>query len=115
MKEQTVIDVGNHLPIVDFLFNVLANGENGPNLLLGFFYLYITITILAIITYKLGFARKLPLLKSVVVYIFLFIGCTIISWFGLKLPMAESLFIIAIILAVYRYRLHRSRQAKAGN
>ncbi|QDP40048.1 YlaH-like family protein [Radiobacillus deserti] len=114
MNEQSVMDVGNNLPIVDFLFNVLANGEDGPNLTLGFFYLYLTITILAIITYKLGFARKLPLLKSIVVYIFLLIGAIVITILGLKLPMAESLFIIAIVLAIYRYRLHRTRQARAS-
>ncbi|SDJ75129.1 YlaH-like protein [Sediminibacillus albus] len=111
-ESNEVIDVGNNLPIVDFLFNTIANGESGQNLLLGFFLLYLTIAILLACSYKLGFARKLPLLKSLVVYIFLFIGAFIITLLGLKLPMAECLVIIVLILAIYRFRLAQDRKRR---
>lgn len=110
-ETKEVIDVGNNLPVADFLFNTLANGENGPDLVLGFFFLYLTIAVLLAISFKLGFARKLPLLKSLVVYIFLSIGAVIIAFLGLKLPMAESLIIIVLILGTYRFRLYQERKA----
>ncbi|SDL78247.1 YlaH-like family protein [Sediminibacillus halophilus] len=102
------IDIGNNLPIVDFLFNTAANGD----LLVGFLLLYLTIGILLAICYKLGFARKLPLLKSLIVYIFLFIGAFIIAMLGLKLPMAECLVIIALVLGIYRFRLAQDRKRR---
>ncbi|WP_234400716.1 YlaH-like family protein [Virgibacillus senegalensis] len=109
MEETTNgIDVGNNLPIVDFLFNTAANGD----LLVGFLLLYLTIAILLAISYKLGFARKLPLLKSLIVYIFLFIGAFVIAMLGLKLPMAECLVIIALVLGIYRFRLAQDRKRR---
>ncbi|WP_077622151.1 YlaH-like family protein [Sediminibacillus massiliensis] len=104
------IDIGNNLPVVDFLFNTVANGED--NLLLGFFLLYITIAILLAASFKLGFARKLPVLKSVVVYIVLLIGAFVIAILGLKLPMAECLIIIVLVLGTYRFRLYQERKQR---
>ncbi|MGC4375497.1 YlaH-like family protein [Fictibacillus sp. Mic-4] len=78
----------------------------------GFFLLYIVITILSIIVYKLGFAKKLPILKSAVIYTFLVIGCFPLTLFGIGLPVAEGLIVAALILIIYKVRLYQSKKAK---
>ncbi|HLS23068.1 MAG TPA: YlaH-like family protein [Pseudogracilibacillus sp.] len=74
---------------------------------------YILNVILGIISYKLGFARELPLLKSIIVYIMLFIGMFVITIFNLfGLPITESLIVISLVLAIYRFRMYRERKAR---
>jgi len=77
---------------------------------------YVLNLIFGIIAYKLGFARKLPLLKSICVYIMLVVGVFIITLFSsiAELPITESLIIISIVLGIYRFRLHRERKRKAN-
>jgi membrane protein implicated in regulation of membrane protease activity len=75
---------------------------------------YIAIVILAILVFNLGFARELPILKKVVVYIMLIIGCFVL-WlmeFAFGAPIIVVLIISALILAIYRYRLYRHREEK---
>jgi hypothetical protein len=76
----------------------------------GMWLLYLTIVALSIIVYKLGFARKLPLGKSIVIYTFLILGCTIMTFFGIFLPVAEGLLVAALILIIYKIRLHQSKK-----
>ncbi|MBA4537922.1 YlaH-like family protein [Bacillus aquiflavi] len=83
------------------------------NPVLGMWLLYITIIILTIIVYKLGFAKKLPIGKSVIIYILLILGCTILTFFGVFLPVAEGLVVAALILIIYKIRLRQ--QKKAGS
>jgi hypothetical protein len=71
---------------------------------------YFYIVILSAIVYKLGFAKKLPLVKNIVIYAFLFIGCFIMLIFSYALPIAEGLAVAAIILIVYKIRLHQSKK-----
>lgn len=74
---------------------------------------YILNVIFGVIAYKLGFARKLPLLKSIIVYFMLFVGMYIVSIFNLLgLPITETLIIISVVLGIYRYRLYRERKAR---
>ncbi|WP_163970786.1 YlaH-like family protein [Oceanobacillus halotolerans] len=74
---------------------------------------YILNIIFGIIAFKLGFARKLPIAKTVIVYILLAIGMYIITIFSIfKMPMTESLIIISVIMGIYRLRLHQQRKAK---
>jgi hypothetical protein len=80
---------------------------------LGMWLLYLTILALSIVVYKLGFAKKLPLGKSIVIYIFLSVGCTIFTFFGIFLPIAEGLVVAAIILILYKIRLHQSKKQQA--
>lgn len=95
------------------IFDLLIHYNLAAHIYLIFFVLNY---IFAAIAYQLGFARKLPLLKSVFVYIMLGAGTYILTIFSiLKLPITESLMIIALVLAIYRYRLHRERQRKAQN
>lgn len=81
-----------------------------------FWTFYVLNLILASVAYKLGFARKLPLLKSVLVYVMLAIGNFILTIASIvKYPITEILLIMVVILGIYRFRLHREREAtKAG-
>lgn len=72
--------------------------------------LYGTIVFLSIIVYKLGFARKLPLLKSLIIYIFLLIGCGILTLLSLQMPIVGALFFAALVLIIYKWRLHAAKR-----
>lgn len=99
---------------MDSNFNLIFNWileTYGPDHM--FWTLYVLNLIFGSIAYKLGFARELPLLKSIFVYIMLAVGTFIITIFSImKLPITESLIITSIILAIYRFRLHRERKRK---
>ncbi len=115
-----MLNVPNDLwPIADMFFQGLGaevnmNNEDEVALLFrGFFLLYLTVVALAIITFKLGFARKLPLLQNIIVYGVLVVGTFFLTLIlGLNLPIAESLLASAIVLGIYRIRLHRERESR---
>ncbi|PEA55490.1 hypothetical protein CON64_08150 [Bacillus pseudomycoides] len=90
------------------LYNVDTNPE------LGMWLLYGTIIIFSIIVYNLGFARKLSLLKNVVIYTLLILGCTILTFFAVFLPVGEGLVVAIIILGIYKLRLRQAKDSKAG-
>jgi hypothetical protein len=77
---------------------------------------YVLNLIFGVIAYKLGFARKLSLLKNIVVYILLAIGMFIITLFSSigGYPITESLIVISAVLGIYRYRLHKERKEGAN-
>lgn len=85
-----------------------------------FNWLYVLNLIFGIIAYRLGFARKLPLLKSFLVYIMLAIGTFILTIFnvlgtwtqGPVAPVTEVLILTSLVLAIYRFRMYRTRQAR---
>ncbi|MDQ0162815.1 YlaH-like family protein [Bacillus alveayuensis] len=101
-----MVDVQERLSFFATLYRVDEQPEAGM------WYLYITILILSIIVYKLGFAKKLPILKSAIIYLFLGFGCTILTFLGIFLPVAEGLVVAALILIIYKIRLHRSKKAE---
>lgn len=79
----------------------------------GFWLMYAIIFILSVVAYKLGFARKLPLLKSIFVYILLIFGTFITTTLSiLQFPIAESLIVIVIVLAIYRFRMYWERKQR---
>lgn len=81
-----------------------------------FWIFYVLNLIFGITAYKLGFAKRLPLMKSFVVYILLALGTFIITIFSIiKLPMTESLIVVSIVMGLYRLRLHRERKEKQGS
>jgi hypothetical protein len=100
-----------------------ASGEDSSSIALllgidhdpvrGFLLLYLVITTLSILVFKLGFAKKLPPLKSVLIYLFLIIGCFPLTFFGIGLPVAEGLFVAALILIIYKVRLYQSKREKS--
>jgi hypothetical protein len=98
------VNVFERLTFFASLYKVDANPEKGMWLL------YITIFLLAAIVYRLGFAKKLPLLKNVIIYVLLALGCTILTFFAVFLPIAEGLVVAALVLIIYKIRLYQSKK-----
>lgn len=74
---------------------------------------YITfflVFILSAIVFKLGFARELSLIKNIIIYTFLFLGCIMLTFFAFFLPMVEGLMVAALILIVYKSRMWRDKR-----
>lgn len=90
------------------LFAALYRVDEYPEV--GMWYLYITIFGLCIVVYQLGFAKKLPLLKNIVLYAMMAFGCTILCFLGVFLPMAEGLMLTVVILGIYKLRLRSSKR-----
>ncbi len=61
-------------------FAKLCKVDENPEL--GMWLLYGIIIILSAIVYNLGFARKLSIIKNIVIYISLAIGCTVLTFFA---------------------------------
>ncbi|WP_428908784.1 YlaH-like family protein [Niallia sp. Krafla_26] len=97
------MDITDRLSFFAALYKVDENSD------LGMWLLYITILLLCILVFKLGFSQKLPLLKSVIIYLFLIFGCTFLSFLGIFLPITEGLVVAAMILIIYKIRLHRHK------
>lgn len=95
------MDVIGRLSFFASLYNVHEQPTKGMWLL------YATIVVLSIIVYRLGFARKLPMLKNVIIYSLLVLGCTILTFFAVFLPVAEGLLVAAVVLIIYKWRLRR--------
>lgn len=92
------------------LFNFIVDHFGTDHI---FWTFYVLNLIFSIIAYKLGFARELPPLKSLIVYVLLALGVFIIAIFSiLKYPMTESLIIISAVLGVYRFRLYQERSKR---
>ncbi|MGX1264791.1 CHASE2 domain-containing sensor protein [Rossellomorea marisflavi] len=98
------MDVTERLSFFASLYRVDQNAE------LGMWLLYLTIIGLSILVYKLGFAKKLPIAKSIVIYLFLVMGCTFLTFLGIFLPVAEGLVIAALILIIYKVRLNNEKR-----
>ena len=78
-----------------------------------FLIFYVLNLIFGIIAYKFGFAKKLPLMKSFIIYILLALGTFILTIFSImRFPMTESLIIVSIVMGLYRFRLHLERKNK---
>lgn len=98
------MDVAERLSFFAALYKVSEQPK------VGMWLLYLTIVALSIVVYKLGFAKKLPLGKSFIIYVFLFLGCSILTFLGIFLPVAEGLVVAALILIIYKIRLHQSKK-----
>ncbi|KKI93784.1 membrane protein [Bacillus sp. SA1-12] len=103
------MDITERLSFFPSLYNVVEHPK------VGMWMLYLTILALSIVVYKLGFAKKLPILKSAVIYLFLAFGCTVLTFLGIFLPVAEGLVVAALILIIYKIRLHQSKKQEAEN
>lgn len=97
------MDITQNLPFFASLYRV-GDPEYTK---IGMWALYLTIVLLCSLVYKLGFAKKLPLGKTIIVYVILAFGCTFLTFLALFLPLAEVLVIATLFLAIYKYRLHR--------
>src|SRR5699024_2170964 len=95
------------------LFNYILDHFGTNNM---YWIFYALNLIFGIIAYKLGFARKLPLLKSIIVYIMLAIGMFVVTIFSVfNLPITETLIIISVVLGIYRFRLYQESKKLYGN
>ncbi|WP_335870462.1 YlaH-like family protein [Bacillus sp. 2205SS5-2] len=99
--------VEDRLSFFASLYQVNENTE------IGMWLLYLTIVALSILVFKLGFAKRLPVLKAVVIYLFLILGCTVLTFLGIFLPIAEGLVVAAIILIIYKIRLHNEKKLQS--
>ncbi|MFJ8088727.1 YlaH-like family protein [Lysinibacillus sp. NPDC095746] len=84
--------------------------ENLPNYDIAGYVLFALVFLLSALVYKLGFAKKLKLSQNIVIYIFLFLGCIILTFFALYLPMVEGLIVASLILIIYKTRLWREKR-----
>ncbi|MBD8068442.1 YlaH-like family protein [Bacillus sp. PS06] len=98
------MDISEHLSFFASLYKVDENST------LNMWFLYLTIFGLSILVYKLGFAQKLPILKSVIIYLFLGFGCTLLTFLAIFLPITEGLVVAALILIIYKIRLYQSKK-----
>lgn len=71
---------------------------------------FVLVFVLSALVYKLGFAKKLSFKQNVVIYIFLFVGCVVLTFLALFLPMIEGLIVAALILILYKTRLWREKR-----
>lgn len=101
------VDITNRLTFFATLFQVDKNAK------LGMWLLYLTIVILTIIAYKLGFSHKLSRLKSAIIYLVLILGCTILTFLGVILPIAEGLLVMVVVLLIYKLR--RRNEVQQGS
>lgn len=100
------------------IFDFVIRNFGEENLFLVFF---VVNYILSAIAYKLGFAKKLSLIKSIIIYLLLAVGVFVlnimfivlpVAWAKDSLPLTESLLVICLVLGIYRFRLHMQRKAK---
>lgn len=103
------------VPTPNFSTLAEALGAGNPEqFFFSFSILYLIVVVLTVIVYNLGFARKLPILKTVVVYFVLLFGSIFITFLALTLPVVESLLIAIFVLGVYKYRFHKEKKAQAN-
>lgn len=77
-----------------------------------FWIFYVINLVLSAIAYKLGFAKKLPIAKNIIVYLLLMIGVFVLTIFStvMRMPTVECLVVIIVVLGIYRLRLHNERK-----
>jgi len=102
--EETAIAYEKMAGITRFLY------VNLPSYEMAGYVLFALVFLLSALVYKLGFAKKLKLSQNIVIYIFLFLGCIMLTFFALYLPMVEGLIVAALILIVYKTRMWREKR-----
>lgn len=95
----------NRLSFFARVFGVDTNPE------VGMWLLFIAIYLLAVLSYVLGFAKKIKLWQNIVIYILMFIGCLPLTLFGAFYPVAECMVVIAAVMGIYRFRLHQDKKS----
>lgn len=84
--------------------------ENLPSYEIAGYVTFILVFALSALVFKLGFAKELPLGKNIIIYTFLFIGCIMLTFLALFLPMIEGLIVAALILITYKSRMWREKR-----
>ena len=102
----------------DYVFNRMSGitrylYENLPSYEIAGYATFVLVFLMSAIVYKLGFAKKLSFGRNVIIYTFLFLGCMVLTFLALFLPMIEGLIVAALILIVYKSRLWREKREEA--
>ncbi|MEK5079505.1 YlaH-like family protein [Solibacillus sp. FSL W7-1436] len=102
----------------DYVFNRMSGitrylYENLPSYQIAGYATFVLVFLMSAIVYKLGFAKKLSFGRNVIIYTFLFIGCMVLTFLALFLPMIEGLIVAALILIIYKSRLWREKREEA--
>ena len=102
----------------DYVFNRMSGitrylYENLPSYEIAGYATFVLVFLMSAIVYKLGFAKKLSFGRNVIIYTFLFIGCIVLTFLALFLPMIEGLIVAALILIIYKSRLWREKREEA--
>ncbi|WP_253724479.1 YlaH-like family protein [Sporosarcina sp. HYO08] len=105
--EDTEFVFGRMSGIARFIYEVM------PSYTIAGYILFGLVLLMSAIVYKLGFAKKLHPLQSLVIYIFLFFGCLVLTFLAFFLPIVEGLIVAALILIIYRVR--RLKEYKGEN
>lgn len=88
-----------------FIYEALGTTTNGEaDYTLAGYVLFAVVFLMSAVVYKLGFAKKLRFMQSLVIYIFLFLGCLVLTFLAFFLPIVEGLIVAALILIIYRVR-----------
>lgn len=79
-----------------------------------FWLTYALVLIMTAIIYKVAFARRLPILKTALIYIFLAAGCYFMTVMHiLRFPVIPALAITLIVIVVARVRMIISDRNRA--
>ncbi|MFJ8066250.1 YlaH-like family protein [Psychrobacillus sp. NPDC096426] len=103
MEEQQFV-FGRMSSISKFIYEAI------PSYDIAGYVLFITIFLLSVLVYKLGFAKKLRFAQNVVIYVFLFLGCLMLTFLAFFLPVVEGLIVAALILIIYKIRLRLEKK-----
>lgn len=77
-------------------------------------YGYYIIFLLTVVVYQLGFSRKLPILKAVIVYVVIALGCVPLTILAAQLPIVEALLITIVFLIIVHVRRRQSKNASGS-
>lgn len=88
--------------------------EQMPNFDVAGYVLFFIIFALSVLVYKLGFAKRLRLGQNIVIYLFLFIGCLVLTFLAFFLPIVEGLIVAALILIIYKIRMRLEKRGSAA-
>lgn len=94
-----------------FIITQLINLTHNTGL--SMWIMYVLIVLLSILVYHLGFAKKLSILKMLITYVLLMVGCTFLTFLALRIPIVEALLASVFVLGIYKIRLHQSKKNKA--
>jgi len=90
---------------IPFIAKLLGVGSDPNNIETGFYPLMITVVILTLVVFKLGFAKELAWWKSLIVYLLLAVfsaALTLVFW---TWPIPEVLLAMVFVLGIYRFRM----------
>lgn len=94
-----------------FVITQLINLTNDTEL--SMWIMYGLIVLLSIVVYHLGFAKKLSIIKMLITYVLLLVGCTFLTFLALRIPIVEALLASVFVLGIYKIRLHQSKKNKS--